>query len=70
MQVLMIVTLRFMLSFRDLARVDALVVPVEAVKRLAGDSDPSISRAARKLLSSLERVAERDRSHRYGKFGL
>jgi len=57
-------------AFRDLARVDARIVPMDAVKRLAKDAEPGVSAAARDLLSTLREIPKRDRRFRYGKFGL
>ncbi len=46
---------------RDLADVDPLIVPVDAVQRLARDSDPSVSEAAAELLPRLTSIPESER---------
>jgi hypothetical protein len=57
-------------ALADLARVDAAVVPVNPVKRLARDSDPSIAKAAGDLLSTLNAITDEERHTRYGSFSL
>ena len=57
-------------SLRDLADVDPLIVPVKAVRRLARDSDPSVSAGAAELLPRLTAIPKSERRSRYGKFSL
>lgn len=48
-------------SLRDLADVDPFIVPVDAVQRLARDSDPSVSEAAAELLPRLTVIPDSQR---------
>lgn len=57
-------------ALRDLARVDAVLVPVEVVERLVNDKDSGVSEAARDLLATISGITENDRRHRYRRFGL
>jgi hypothetical protein len=57
-------------ALADLARVDAAVVPVMPVRRLARDGDPSIAEAATVLLSKLETITDDERNARYGRFAI
>lgn len=54
----------------DLARVDPALIPVEPVKRLASDSDPSVAERGAALLETVRQVPEAERTSRYGRFGL
>jgi hypothetical protein len=57
-------------ALADLAQVDAAVVPIEPVRRLTRDDDPSIAKAADELLSKLKMTTDEERRTRYGRFGL
>lgn len=54
----------------DLARVDPAIIPVEPVKRLAADSDPSVAARGAALIETIRHVPDAQRQTRYGRFGL
>jgi hypothetical protein len=57
-------------ALRDLARVEAAIIPLKTVERLSKDSDSSVSEAAKNLLPCLSVITDDERRATYGKFGL